>query len=562
MASEFSSGLFTDTWLRLGFLNVLGPDQWSSPENNRNLDFGLCLGQDKTSNDMTCSGIVPKITGVKKLDIDLELSLSSGPAESDVTSIALASPSPAQSSMEMMQTSSHVAIQLIGEGSTSSKWSRGPLVPPLQGLNTKACVFQESSHVAQTSHAISGANLHTSQRRKSSVRACQFPGCQKGSRGASGRCISHGGGRRCQRAGCPKGVEGKTPFCKAHGGGRRCEYLGCTKSAEGRTNCCIAHGGGRRCTYPEGCAHAARGRSGLCIRHGGGKRCKVENCTKSAEGISGLCIAHGGGRSCQHPDCTKGAQGSTQLCKAHGGGKRCTFPSCSKAAEGTTPLCKGHGGGKRCSYQEGDIVCRKSVHGGTLFCVAHGGGKRCAIPECSKSARGRTSYCVRHGGGKRCNREGCSKSAQGGTDFCKAHGGGKRCSWSQLGHGYGGDRAVPCYKLARGKIGLCAAHGAFVQDMRVRGNGTLSLLLHEPEAKKMKQASMEDHTMIVNNEGSSYCETGFSIIGFKLQPSPLPTMADDKFLTDPTVVTTQGSLPEGRVHGGGLMSMLQRHVGS
>lgn len=98
--------------------------------------------------------------------------------------------------------------------------------------------------------------------------------------------------------------------------------------------------------------------------------------------------------------------------------------------------------------------------------------------------------------------------------------------------------------------------------MQVRGNGTLSLLLHDPEAKKMKQASMEDHTMIVNNEESSSCETDFSIIGFKPQPSPLSTRADAKFLSGPTVVTTRGSLPEGRVHGGGLMSMLQRHVGS
>ncbi|CAL9232844.1 unnamed protein product [Arabidopsis halleri] len=153
----------------------------------------------------------------------------------------------------------------------------------------------------------------------SSSKLCQVEGCQRGARDASGRCISHGGGRRCQKPGCQKGAEGKTEYCKAHGGGRRCEYLGCTKSAksaEGSTDFCVAHGGGRRCSH-EDCTRAARGRSGLCIRHGGGKRCQRENCTKSAEGLSGLCISHGGGR-CQSIGCTKGAQGSTMFCKRCG----------------------------------------------------------------------------------------------------------------------------------------------------------------------------------------------------------------------------------------------------
>lgn len=314
-------------------------------------------------------------------------------------------------------------------------------------------------------------------------KTCKFQGCGKGARGASGLCITHGGGRRCQRQGCNKGAEGRTVYCKSHGGGRRCQSLGCTKSAEGKTDYCIGHGGGRRCSH-DGCSKAARGRSGLCIRHGGGKRCQKEGCTKSAEGYSGLCISHGGGRRCQAEGCGKGAQGSTLFCKAHGGGKRCMIQGCTKGAEGSTPLCKGHGGGKRCMFDGGGI-CTKSVHGGTSFCVAHGGGKRCAMEGCTKSARGRTSFCVRHGGGKRCKFNNCTKSAQGSTEFCKAHGGGKRCSWGQEGSPYSEfikDKSGelfkgPCDRFARGKIGLCAAHSALVQDRRVHGAGTVGSAL-------------------------------------------------------------------------------------
>ncbi|XP_073124409.1 uncharacterized protein [Henckelia pumila] len=433
--------------------------------------------------------------------LDLQLSLSTGPAGSDVTTSQgffanqIYSDSPA-----LMST-----LQLVDEGSTSSRWRPGSRIPPLQNVEIPIPFDQEHGCCKpnQTPSLVSSSYdiFNEQPLHKTKLKACSFEGCTKGARGASGRCIAHGGGRRCQRAGCQKGAEGKTVFCKAHGGGRRCQHLGCTRSAEGRTDYCIGHGGGRRCSH-EVCTRAARGKSGLCIRHGGGKRCKIENCERSAEGITGLCISHGGGRRCQYPQCSKGAQGSTMFCKAHGGGRRCTFLGCQKGAEGSTPLCKGHGGGKRCR-SEG---CTKSVHGGTLFCVSHGGGKRCAVPECTKSARGRTNYCVRHGGGKRCKFEGCPKSAQGSTDLCKAHGGGKRCSWGQLGSGLGSQSAIPCDKLARNKSGLCSSHGAEFQDNPRPSTSSCSI--------------------------------------------PLPSLPNDGFWD-------RLSLPEGRVHGGSLMAMLR-----
>jgi len=84
---------------------------------------------------------------------------------------------------------------------------------------------------------------------------------------------------------------------------------------------------------------------------------------------------------------------------------------------------------------------------------------------------------VRHGGGKRC-KVGCGKSAQGSTDFCKAHGGGKRCQWGVEGSAFSNmsinangttGSTTLCDKFARGKTGLCVAHSALVQDMRVHG---------------------------------------------------------------------------------------------
>ncbi|XP_057545455.1 uncharacterized protein LOC130824460 [Amaranthus tricolor] len=481
-------------------------------------------------------------------------------------------------------------IPVADEGSTSAKQSGGYMsslllgpksvckLPPVQlwdafDIGSKS-PSEPSQFVSEPSNATSctagtisenSATLTSVENRPHNTKRCRFMGCTKGARGATGLCIGHGGGQRCQKPGCNKGAESRTAYCKSHGGGRRCQHLGCTKSAEGKTDYCIAHGGGHRCGYPGGCSKAARGKSGLCIRHGGGKRCKVEGCTRSAEGRAGLCISHGGGRRCQFLNCTKGAQGSTMFCKAHGGGKRCIFAGCTKGAEGSTPLCKGHGGGKRCMF-EGGGICPKSVHGGTNFCVAHGGGKRCSVPGCTKSARGRTDCCVRHGGGKRCKVENCGKSAQGSTDFCKAHGGGKRCSWS-LGK---------CDKFARGRSGLCAAHSSMVQDRENRRGIIAAGLFHG----LVSTTSSTIASSLDNKNSSSVvsvvsdCEDSSGrpakrqhlippevLVPLSMKStSSYSTQATDKQNNQWSVNNGNESfqfiIPEGRVHGGGLMSLL------
>lgn len=404
-----------------------------------------------------------------------------------------------------------------------------------------------------SSDVVTGATTSEQRSHPRHPKKCRFKGCSKGARGSSGLCIAHGGGQRCHKPGCHKGAESSTAYCKAHGGGRRCEELGCTKSAEGKTDYCIAHGGGRRCEYPD-CPKAARGKSGLCIKHGGGKRCAMEGCIRSAEGKAGLCISHGGGRRCQYPDCGKGAQGSTLYCKAHGGGKRCIFDGCSRGAEGSTPLCKAHGGGKRCMF-EGGGVCPKSVHGGTEFCVAHGGGKRCAAPGCTKSARGRTDSCVKHGGGKRCRIDNCGKSAQGSTDFCKAHGGGKRCTWGS-----------GCEKFARGKSGLCAAHGTLVARQQQHGvvkNGGSMI------GPGLFSGIVASSTTAASSMTNDYSSSGISTASDSDGTVRSQAMIPPQLLVPRSMMPSSSSeptmrggrdgscaVPEGRVHGGGLLSLL------
>ncbi|KAH1098762.1 hypothetical protein J1N35_015683 [Gossypium stocksii] len=271
--------------------------------------------------------------------------------------------------------------------------------------------------------------------------------------------------------------------------------------------------------------------------------------------------------------CTKGAQGSTMFCKAHGSGKRCIFVGCTKGAEGSTPLCKGHGGGKRCLYNGGGI-CLKSVHGGTNFCVAHGGGKRCVVLGCRKSARGRTDCCVKHGGGKRCKVENCGKSAQGSTDFCKAHGGGKRCSW----------REIKCGKFARGRSGLCAAHSNMVQERQANMEG---LIAPAPEVFHGLVAATSTRSSWDNNHSSSGTSVIFDGIDSINKPAKRQQIIPPQVLVPLSMKSLSSYssflsaekqeerrngdsmdiggvvnksfdfiIPEGRVHGGVLMSLL------
>ena len=154
---------------------------------------------------------------------------------------------------------------------------------------------------------------------------CVELGCDKGAKGKTGKCITHGGGNRCSQPDCKSGAEGKTDKCVTHGGGVRCSQPHCKAGARGKTDKCKRHGGGKRCSQP-GCKSSAIDKTDKCVTHGGGNRCSQPDCQASAKGKTDKCVKHGGGRRCSQPDCQAGAQGGTYKCITHGGGPRC--PHC------------------------------------------------------------------------------------------------------------------------------------------------------------------------------------------------------------------------------------------
>ncbi|GKG20162.1 hypothetical protein Tco_0379963, partial [Tanacetum coccineum] len=140
----------------------------------------------------------------------IELSLFSVPAESDVTTAHLNSDSykilPADGCDFHM-----------GNGSSSSHLDTRNSSPLFKNtLNAKNNHFvnhaPSSSIMTMPTSSVTCLSGITEpqQPRTGSTKTCQFDGCEKGARGASGLCIAHGGGRRCQKPGCHKGAEGRT----------------------------------------------------------------------------------------------------------------------------------------------------------------------------------------------------------------------------------------------------------------------------------------------------------------------------------------------------------------
>ncbi|KAK6156872.1 LOW QUALITY PROTEIN: hypothetical protein DH2020_011120 [Rehmannia glutinosa] len=524
-------------------------------------------------------------------DSILKLGLSgSGDAVSNVLDFSASTQSHFGARRQLDRVSSdgnRFMIPVVDEGSTSAKKSGGYMrslimAPRMEnaeifvtsnkvfehGAKSQCQLSQLSSEPSALSNysigAISepGNATASSNHKDSSTKKCKFAGCTKGARGATGMCIGHGGGQRCQKPGCNNGAESRTAYCKAHGGGRRCEYLGCTKSAEGKTDHCIAHGGGKRCGYPGGCTKAARGRSGLCIRHGGGKRCTVDGCTRSAEGQIGLCISHGGGRRCQFLGCTKGAQGSTVFCKAHGGGKRCIFADARRAPKGVRHSAKARRWKTVLVRRWWDMPEKRTWR--CNYCVAHG-GERGVPSQDVLSARADARIVALSTEGETVF-ENCEKSAQGSTDFCKAHGGGKRCNWGE----------GKCEKFARGKSGLCAAHSSLVHGREMSRTATIGPGLFHGLVKSIDNTCSSSGVSVISDSVRSLEKPAkrqqlippqvLVPLSMKASSSYLRPLGSEKEQERSSGVDVGGNgdagksfdfvVPEGRVHGGGLMSML------
>jgi len=173
-------------------------DDGSSIDLDLNFQFSLCSEGTSKLGTNACNAK----TSEKQPSMDLKLSLTVGPAESIVTDVDVNVAS--QDHTVLLQSCNMASVSTVDEGSTSSRWkscgmlhpyllpvgsnqSHGPLpMPPAMQL--------PKIPVACSSGVISP------QQRCSSTKVCSQPGCSKGARGSSRRCIAHGGGRRCQRA--------------------------------------------------------------------------------------------------------------------------------------------------------------------------------------------------------------------------------------------------------------------------------------------------------------------------------------------------------------------------
>ncbi|KAL2458928.1 uncharacterized protein Fot_55214 [Forsythia ovata] len=197
------------------------------------LDFTLHLGSEKSLNPRKSASLKFPSAHLK---VDLELSLSSGIAESDITTFY---PSSTSAKNVLNRAFTGDGALNTDEGSMGSPFYPFSTARDMENTNflsqaprqLKPSISPDLSASVMTtpksSVTCTSGITQLQQQRTSSAKQCQFQGCSKGARGASGLCIAHGGGRRCQRPGCHKGAEGRTAFCKAHGGGRRCEFLGC-----------------------------------------------------------------------------------------------------------------------------------------------------------------------------------------------------------------------------------------------------------------------------------------------------------------------------------------------
>jgi len=162
---------------------------------------------------------------------------------------------------------------------------------------------------------------------------------------------------------------------------------------------------------------------------------------------------------------------------------------------------------------------------------------------------------VKHGGGKRCRIDNCGKSAQGSTDFCKAHGGGKRCTW-----------VSGCEKFARGKSGLCAAHGTLVARQQEHGVVKRGGSMIGPGLfSGIVASSTTAASGMTNDYSSSGISTASDSDGTVRSQAMIPPqlLVPRSMMPSSSSVPTvrqgrEGScaVPEGRVHGGGLLSLL------
>ncbi|XP_020104293.1 uncharacterized protein LOC109721226 [Ananas comosus] len=183
--------------------------------------------------------------------------------------------------------------------------------------------------------------------------------------------------------------------------------------------------------------------------------------------------------------------------------------------------------------------------------------KKCMFQGCSKGARGKSKLCIAHGGSQRCQKPGCNKGAESRTAFCKAHGGGKRC------------QKLGCIKTAEG---LCAAPASQQEREAGKRENMIGLgLFHgivPPSTVGSNADEERSSSSVTSGLNDNYTNTSAKVWEGQLRIPP-QVLVPTSMKTSSSRLTLTGIkredhfksfeivAPEGRVHGGSLISLLK-----
>ena len=106
-----------------------------------------------------------------------------------------------------------------------------------------------------------------------------------------------------------------------------------------------------------------------------------------------------------------------------------------------------------------------------------------------------------------------------------------------------------CDRFVRSKTGFCSAHSALVQDHCVHGGGTLGPAIHQfaadvkPTEMKVTAVQVDPHEKTIHGDQA--------LLGMG---GSVPNGVHPSVLAQPMICP----VPEGRVHGGGLLALLSQ----
>lgn len=175
-------------------------EEESSIDPDLNINFKR--GGHRISNQKMASSGTSNALEVRRPKLDLELSLSTGPAESIFTAVQGFSPYGKISESPAFV----ISPQVVDEESMPSQWKTGFYVStlpnianfvPVDHIHCSGNPIQVTPKLpfraAMTARSVAGTFglFNQQQKRRTSMKICQFEKCIKGARDAVGLCIAH-----------------------------------------------------------------------------------------------------------------------------------------------------------------------------------------------------------------------------------------------------------------------------------------------------------------------------------------------------------------------------------